>query len=91
MEEKKKQFPIHKNIADITMYNYAGVTMMNKEWMIICGGIQYNLQNISKKVYILQIEEMLAIEMPPMRHIRYTFPVIKKNHYYYVLGGRVYG
>lgn len=73
------------------MFNYAGVTMMNKEWMLICGGIQYNLQNISKKVYILHIDELLAIEMPQMMNIRYTFPVIKKNHFYYVLGGRVYG
>lgn len=26
-----------------------------------------------------------------MKNIRYTFPVIKKNHFYYALGGRVYG
>lgn len=29
--------------------------------------------------------------MPRMNHLRYTFPVVKKNHHYYVLGGRVYG
>lgn len=29
--------------------------------------------------------------MPSMFNIRYTFSVIKKNHHYYVLGGRVYG
>lgn len=73
------------------MFNYAGVTMMNWEWMIICGGIQYNLKNITDKCFIVNLEEYLAIEMPPMKQIRYTFPIVKKDLHYYVLGGRIYG
>lgn len=60
------------------MLNYSGVTIMNRNWIIVCGGIQFDLRNISKKCYILNIEDFVAVETTPMNEIRYTFPVIKK-------------
>lgn len=43
VNEEKESFHLEKEIGGMTMFNYAGVTMMNRDWMIVCGGIQYNL------------------------------------------------
>lgn len=39
VKENKENFQVEREIHGITMFNYAGVTMMNWEWMIVCGGI----------------------------------------------------
>ena len=71
--------------------NYCGVVQRNKSTIYICGGINSKLDEI-KNTFLIFNPETLALQlMPPMKNVRYTFPMIYHNNRLYVMGGRVYG
>lgn len=72
-------------------YNYSGVTMKDENTMIVCGGIQNNLEKISRDCFEFDLSSGVHRRIPDMINLRYTFPVVYFNDQIYALGGRVYG
>ena len=75
----------------VDFYNYSGTVMKNESTVIVCGGINHALNNITKKCYELNLKNMSVTPLPEMIRERYTFPIVYKNNKIYVLGGRQYG
>lgn len=75
----------------VDFFNYSGTVMKNESTIIVCGGINHALNNITKKCYELNLKTMTATALPEMVRERYTFPIVYKNNKIYVLGGRQYG
>ena len=72
-------------------YNYSGVTMVDEDTMIICGGIKFNLNGITQECLQYNFSTHSCRKLASMHDIRYTFPIVHKNHKIYAIGGRVYG
>lgn len=72
-------------------YNYSGVTMKNSRILIICGGIQHNLDTIARDCLEFDLISLTFKKLPDMLNLRYTFPVVYFRNKIFVLGGRVYG
>lgn len=72
-------------------YNYSATTMKNSTTMIVCGGIKHNLRNITNTAFEYDFITHTCKALPPMKNIRYTFPILHKDNFIYVIGGRTYG
>lgn len=59
--------------------------------MIVCGGIDSTLRNISSQVFEYDFRTNDMKKLSPMNQIRYTFPIVYHNNYIYAVGGRIYG
>lgn len=72
-------------------YNYSGVTTKDEDTIIICGGIQSNLDVISSECLEFDLQKRTFRQLPDMISYRYTFPVVYHQRRIYALGGRVDG
>lgn len=71
--------------------NYPGVVQRDPESIFVCGGINKKLEKISDQCLLFNPIARTIKELPPMNHIRYTFPLLYYNERLYALGGRIYG
>ena len=76
---------------NVDFYNYSGVTMVDENRMIVCGGIKFNLTGITNRCFEYDFKENLFRPISVMNEMRYTFPVIRHDNRVYAVGGRVYG
>ena len=72
-------------------FNYSGCTIRDKHTLIVCGGIDSTLRNISNQVFEYDFRTNDMRMLRPMNQIRYTFPIIYHDNYIYAVGGRIYG
>lgn len=72
-------------------YNYSGVTMVDDDTMVVCGGIKYNLNGITQECLEYKFSTQSCRRLAKMHDIRYTFPIVHKEGKIYAIGGRVYG
>jgi hypothetical protein len=75
----------------IELMNYCGTVLKNEAVAIVCGGISYDLKQITPACYELDLLTRDVRPLPPMLDYRYTFPVCYLDKRIYVVGGRVFG
>lgn len=56
--------------------------------MAICGGVNYQLNKVSKQFLLYNIKDNKMKKMPDMLSIRYNFPMIYYDNKLYAFGGR---
>ena len=88
ISKQLKNCPLPRNSK---FFNYSGVTMKNENTMIVCGGIKYSLRDITNIAFEYDFITHSCKRLPPMKSIRYTFPILYKDNFIYVIGGRTYG
>ena len=65
---------------------------MNEYEILICGGLNdKDNKNISNKTFIYNIIHKTVQVRSNMIGPKYTFNIIKKQNFVYVIGGRTYG
>ena len=77
--------------ASLLLKNYQSVCRVNQNLLFFAGGINENLNNITKKAFIYNLNARAVIPAGDMNQIRYTFPIIFCNGYVYCIGGRSFG
>ena len=86
---------ITKKLVDLKieepLRNYSGSTMINSNQFFICGGVNFDMNNITKTAKIYSIAEEKFKKLPEMHDIRFNFPVLFFKDKLIVTGGRKYG
>jgi N-acetylneuraminic acid mutarotase len=90
-DKNKHELVRQETPKGVEFYNYSGTAMKNESTVIVCGGINQALNNITKKCYELNLKTLKVTLLPDMIRERYTFPIVYKNNKIYALGGRQYG
>ena len=76
---------------NVDIRNYSGVTMLDPNRMFICGGVNYQMNNVVSHAKIYTISEEKFTILPNMLNIRFNFPILYFKNKIYVTGGRGYG
>lgn len=71
--------------------NYSGVTMIDKNKLFICGGVNYQMNNVVSHSKLYSISEERFTQLPNMHDIRFNFSILHFKNKIYVTGGRGYG
>lgn len=89
--DPKKETLTASSKPKIDFMNYCGTVMKSERVAIICGGISFDLKQITPACYELDFLTMETRQLPLMHDYRYTFPVCYYKKRIYVVGGRVFG
>lgn len=87
---QKEHFGTTKT-PQIELMNYCGTVLKDEATAIVCGGISFDLKQITPACYELDLLTRDIRPMPPMLDYRYTFPICYLKKRIYVVGGRVFG
>lgn len=87
-----KRFTTEKSLpSNLKLFGYQGVVSLEDGRYFLCGGLDQRGEHISKNAYIYNPDKNQAKKCRKCNHDRYTFNLVKKGHYVYVLGGRSWG
>jgi hypothetical protein len=71
--------------------NYCGTIMISPDKLLICGGVNFQMNNITSHAHLYTISSNSFERLESMIHYRFNFATSLYNDKVYVTGGRKYG
>lgn len=79
------------SLKKIDLRNYCGSVMITPDQMFICGGVNFQMNNITSQAYLYTISNNSYEKLESMIHYRFNFAISVFDDKVYVTGGRKYG